>query len=102
MGSVGKIVEVGIMTPGNPASGDLFPSIARCQGPGEALAVMGEGRGVISTRGPKPGEEKAEAGESEPAVWRPADRTERTLPLRPTVLEVEMTDSLDSALVGDR
>ena len=30
--------------------------------------LMGEGSGVMSTSGPRPGEEKAEAGDSEPPV----------------------------------
>ena len=35
------------------------------QGEDEPRAAIGEGRGVISTRGPIPGEEKAEPGESD-------------------------------------
>lgn len=36
--------------------------------PGEAEGVIGDGNGVMSTKGPNPGEDKAEAGEREPTV----------------------------------
>ena len=102
MGSLGRMDDAGNVTFGNIVSGEPFPSMARRHGPGEALAVMGEGSGVMSTNGPTPGEEKAEEGESEPARWRPADRTERTLPLRPNVLEVASADSATWGLVVER
>ena len=46
------------------------------------VAAKGDGRGVISTSGPKPGEEYAEPGESDPIFCRAADKAERTLELR--------------------
>lgn len=48
---------------------------------GEPQAVMGEGRGVISSIGPKPGEDTAEAGEREPPVKCAAEREDLTLEL---------------------
>lgn len=46
------------------------------------VAAKGDGRGVISTSGPKPGEEYTEPGESDPIFCRAADKAERTLELR--------------------
>lgn len=48
---------------------------------GEPQAVTGEGRGVISSTGPKPGEDTAEAGEREPPVKCAAEREDLTLEL---------------------
>ena len=65
---MGSPEDGGPASMGDPASCGLFLSIARCQGLGEAFAVIGEGRGVISIRGPTPGEDKTEAGDNDPAV----------------------------------
>lgn len=35
----------------------------------ESLSIIGEGRGVIATIGPRPGEERAEAGDKESPVF---------------------------------
>lgn len=48
---------------------------------GEPQAVTGEGRGVMSSIGPKPGEDTAEAGEREPPVKCAAERVDLTLEL---------------------
>lgn len=53
-----------------------------CHGLGEPRVAMGEGRGVMSTSGPTPGEEKAEAGDKEPARCRDAERADLRLLLR--------------------
>lgn len=47
-----------------------YPSIARSQGPGEADSASGDGSGVISARGPTPGEETVEPGERESTLDR--------------------------------
>ena len=60
---------------------DSVKSNTLTQGPGDDTAI-GEGRGVMSTSGPKPGDEYAEPGESEPIFCRAADNAERTLELR--------------------
>ena len=39
------------------------------QRPGDTTLVIGEGNGVISAKGPSPGEESAEAGDREPPVY---------------------------------
>lgn len=58
------------------------PSTARRQGPGEVDRASGDGRGVISTSGPSPGEVTADPGESELTLERAADSADRTLELR--------------------
>lgn len=49
---------------------------------GMPQADMGEGSGVMSTNGPTPGEDKADAGESESDLRALESRTERILELR--------------------
>ena len=48
----------------------------------ETPMVIGEGNGVISAKGPVPGEDSAEAGDTEPRLYLAADRTDLTLALR--------------------
>ena len=57
------------------------PSIDRLSKPGEPDAEMGEGRGVMSTNGPTPGEDSAEAGVSESDRRVLEEKTERILEL---------------------
>ena len=58
------------------------PSAARLQGPGDADKAIGDGKGVISTSGPTPGEDTADPGERELTLDRAADNADRTLELR--------------------
>lgn len=44
-------------------------SLLLLHGPGEPQAAIGEGSGVILTTGPMPGEDTADAGESELRLW---------------------------------
>lgn len=69
---VGKIVML---------SAESISSKLLLQKPGDVGAI-GEGRGVISTKGPSPGDEYAEPGERELTLGRAADNAERTLVLR--------------------
>ncbi len=48
---------------GDPCESDLRPG--RFQ---EPLSTIGEGKGVIATIGPRPGEDRAEAGDRESPV----------------------------------
>ncbi len=50
----------------DPREPDLSTSLFH--DPGEPLSTIGEGRGVIVTIGPSPGEENAEEGDKEPSV----------------------------------
>lgn len=57
------------------------PSAARLQGPGEVDKAIGDGKGVMSTSGPTPGEDTADPGVRELTLDRDADSTDRTLEL---------------------
>ncbi len=61
-----------------------LPSIARSQSPGEADSANGDGSGLISARGPTPGEEMAEPGEREFTLDRECapENADPTLELR--------------------
>lgn len=79
----------GVFSSRSPWSIDLL------QEAGDPTAVRGEGSGVRSISGPTPGEDKAEAGDREPALWRAAARVVRTLELR-TGSPIAIEDSRDS------
>ena len=57
------------------------PSAARLQGPGEADKASGDGKGVMSTSGPTPGEDTAEPGVRELTLDRDVGSADRTLEL---------------------
>ena len=63
-------------------NGAESPSKARLHGPGEVDRVIGEGRGVMSAKGPTPGDETADPGERELTLDRAVDKADLTLELR--------------------
>lgn len=60
--SVETVFISGVFSSRSPVSIDLLHDA------GEPTAVMGDGSGVRSMSGPTPGEDKAEAGDREPAL----------------------------------
>lgn len=79
----------------DPCEPDLWP--LRFQ---EPVSNIGDGKGVIVTIGPRPGEERAEAGDKEPAVFPEAWSAALTLGVRMGTLVVEGTWSrVDSDIV---
>lgn len=77
-----EVIGVDISAISGSGSRRSWLSIDLLQGRGEPAAVTGEGRGVMSIIGPKPGEDTAEAGEREPPVKCDADSVDLTLELR--------------------
>lgn len=78
-GSEGESMEIAVEVIAIPPA-EIVSSKLLLQSPD--VAAKGDGRGVMSTRGPRPGEEYAEPGESDPIFCRAADKAERTLELR--------------------
>lgn len=80
MGSAGKVMPaVGIVVGVVGCAGSA--SAARVHSPGEADKASGDGKGVMSTNGPTPGEDTADPGVRELTLDRDAGSADRTLEL---------------------
>lgn len=80
--------EVEIMFKADAGLSSSGTSGAICQGPGDPPAI-GDGKGVISAKGPRAGEDSREGGERGPMVLGAAERVDLTLVLRRGRLAVE-------------
>lgn len=66
----------------------------------EPLSTIGEGKGVIATIGPRPGEDRAEEGDKEPPVFPEACSADLRLGVSMGMLDVEGVSSrLESGIV---